>query len=101
MVTIIIVMIMTTQVSDVCYRILGVIAMIDDDETDWKVLTIAMDDDRSQHPGCLKGVLKGIIGAWVETPPCQILYKSGPICCFPCKTITNTQKTIRFTIPEV
>ena len=53
MVTIIIVMIMTTQVSDVCYRILGVIAMIDDDETDWKVLTIAMDDDRSQHPGCL------------------------------------------------
>jgi inorganic pyrophosphatase len=29
-------------------RILGVIAMIDDDETDWKVLTIALDDDKAQ-----------------------------------------------------
>ena len=26
----------------------GVIAMIDDDETDWKVLTIALDDDKAQ-----------------------------------------------------
>ncbi|CAJ1399661.1 unnamed protein product [Effrenium voratum] len=30
-------------------KILGVIAMIDDDETDWKVLTIAMDDDKAQN----------------------------------------------------
>jgi len=30
-------------------KIIGVIAMIDDDETDWKVLTLAMDDDRSPH----------------------------------------------------
>lgn len=28
-------------------KIIGVIAMIDDDETDWKVLTIAMDDDKA------------------------------------------------------
>ena len=32
-------------------RILCVIAMIDDDETDWKVLTIALDDDKAQNPG--------------------------------------------------
>lgn len=30
-------------------KILGVIAMIDDDETDWKVLTIALDDDKAQN----------------------------------------------------
>ena len=40
-------------------RILGVIAMIDDNETDWKVLTIAMDDDRSQFLGSLGDVLLG------------------------------------------
>ena len=32
-------------------RILGVIAMIDDDETDWKVLTIALDDDKARPLG--------------------------------------------------
>jgi len=30
-------------------KIIGVIAMIDDNETDWKVLTLAMDDDRSPN----------------------------------------------------
>jgi len=30
-------------------KIIGVIAMIDDDETDWKVLALAMDDDRSAN----------------------------------------------------
>eukprot|EP00439_Symbiodinium_sp_Y106_P017942 s3962_g2.t1 len=28
-------------------KILGILAMIDDDETDWKVLTIALDDDKA------------------------------------------------------
>ncbi|CAE7556462.1 PPA6 [Symbiodinium pilosum] len=37
-------------------KILGVIAMIDDDETDWKVLTIAMDDDRSQNVNDLNDI---------------------------------------------
>ena len=40
--------------------------------------------------------------AWVKTPLSEFIEeRSGPICCFPCKTITNTQKKIRFTIPEV
>jgi len=30
-------------------KIVGLIAMIDADETDWKVLTIALDDDRAQN----------------------------------------------------
>ncbi|OLP89691.1 Soluble inorganic pyrophosphatase 1, chloroplastic [Symbiodinium microadriaticum] len=37
-------------------KILGVIAMIDDNETDWKVLTIAMDDDRSQNVNDLNDI---------------------------------------------
>ena len=45
--------------ADAHMRILGVIAMIDDNETDWKVLTIAMDDDRSQFLGSLGDVLLG------------------------------------------
>jgi inorganic pyrophosphatase len=30
-------------------KIVGVIAMIDSDETDWKILAIATDDDKAQH----------------------------------------------------
>ena len=49
-------------------RILGVIAMIDDDETDWKVLTIAMDDDRAQLLG--NSGVEVCFVAWLE-PCCQ------------------------------
>ena len=36
-----------SQVEAPFARILGILAMIDDDETDWKVLTIALDDDKA------------------------------------------------------
>merc|ERR1719436_2146338 len=54
-------------------KILGVIAMIDSDETDWKILAIALDDDKAQHIQDLVDLdahMPGVTGAlthWLET----------------------------------
>jgi len=47
-------------------KIVGVIAMIDSDETDWKVLTIALDDDRAKKIHDLSDLdahMPGVTGA--------------------------------------
>jgi len=44
-------------------KILGLIAMIDADETDWKILTIALDDDKAPNIGDLNDLDAHMPGA--------------------------------------
>jgi len=47
-------------------KIVGVLAMIDSNETDWKVLAVAMDDDKAQHIHDLQDLdahMPGVTGA--------------------------------------